>query len=131
MNSKADGGNSYRGKESDKIKITDLSVRAIIGTEPYEREDEQELILDLTLFTDIEKAGRTDNLEYTVDYSHLKDRILEMARESEFLLIESMAEEVARIALSSEKVEKVKVYVKKPAALNLADSAGVEITRYK
>lgn len=129
MNSKADGEDYSREKVPDKIKINDLSVRAIIGTEPYEREDEQELILNLTLFTDIEKAGRTDSLEYTVDYSELKERIVELARESDFLLIEAMAEEVARIALSDESVEKVKVSVRKPAALNLAESAEVEITR--
>lgn len=116
-------------EEQDRIKINDLSVRAIIGTEDYERETRQELLLNLTLFTDVKKAGKTDELQYTVDYSQLKEKIVEMIDQSNFQLIEALAEEIARIALSYERVEKVKVTVGKPGALNLASSAEVQIVR--
>ncbi len=116
-------------EEQDRIKINDLSVRAIIGTEDYERETRQELLLNLTLFTDVKKAGITDELQYTVDYSQLKEKIVEMVDESNFQLIEALAEEIARIALSYKRVEKVKVTVGKPGALNLASSAEVKIVR--
>lgn len=116
-------------EEPDRIKINDLSVRAIIGTEDYEREARQELLLNLTLFTDVKKAGKTDELQYTIDYSRLKENIVEMVDQSNFQLIEALAEEIARIALRCERVEKVKVSVSKPGALNLAGSAEVQITR--
>ncbi|MBS3765427.1 dihydroneopterin aldolase [Candidatus Bipolaricaulota bacterium] len=116
-------------EEMDKIRINDLSVGAIIGTEDYERESRQELILSVTVYTDLERAGNTDGLEYTLDYSELESRIRKMVRKSSFQLLEALAEEVAGLALGMRKAKKVKVSVKKPAALNMTRSAEVEITR--
>ncbi len=113
----------------DQIRINDLSVRCIIGTEGYERVEKQEVIVNLTLFVDLTEAGRRDELEYTVDYSDLKGRIYEMAEESDFQLIEALAREIADVALEYDRVEKVKVSVKKPLALRFTRSAEVEITR--
>lgn len=113
----------------DKIKINDLSVRTIIGTEDYEREARQEVIVNITLFTDVSEAGNTDELTNTVDYSELKNEIHEMTVESEFKLIESLAEEIARIALAYTGVVRTKVSVQKPSALRFTRSAEVEIVR--
>lgn len=113
----------------DKIKINDLSVRTIIGTEDYEREEEQEVVINVTLFTDVLEAGRTDELTNTVDYSKLKNEIYEMVATSSFQLIETMAEEVATIALGYEGVSRAKVSIQKPSALRFARSAEVEIVR--
>jgi len=113
----------------DKIKINDLSIRPIIGTKDYEREAEQEVIVNLTLFTDLLEAGSTDDLENTVDYSELKHEIYDMSSESEFKLIESLAEEIASISLDKEGVTRVRVSVQKPSALRFTRSAEVEIVR--
>ena len=113
----------------DKIKINDLSVRTIIGTEDYEREEEQEVVINVTLFADVLEAGKTDELTKTVDYSKLKHEIYEMAETSGFRLIEAMAEEVAKIALDYEAVSRTKVSIQKPSALRFARSAEVEIVR--
>jgi len=113
----------------DKIKINDLSIRAIIGTEDYEREAEQEVIVNVTLFTDITEAGTTDDLQDTIDYSELKNAIYEMAVEAEFQLIESLAEEIAAMSLDRDGVVRTKVSVQKPSALRFTRSAEVEIVR--
>ena len=113
----------------DKIKINDLSVRTIIGTEDYEREEEQEVIINVTLFTDVLTAGKTDELGSTVDYSEIKAEIYDMATESEFQLIETLAEEIARIALAKKEVQRTRVSVQKPSALRFTRSAEVEIVR--
>ncbi|MBS3739943.1 dihydroneopterin aldolase [Candidatus Bipolaricaulota bacterium] len=118
-----------REQKFDKIKINELSVRCIIGSEDYEREEEQEVLISLTLYGDFSRATRTDDLQYTVDYSELKERIVKIARKSKFQLIEALARKTAEIAVEYEKVEKVKVSVKKPSALRFTDSAEVEITR--
>ncbi|MFP4135637.1 MAG: dihydroneopterin aldolase [Candidatus Acetothermia bacterium] len=117
------------GEGYDKIKINGISVGAIIGTEDYERESRQELILNLTIFTDLERAGETDDLMYTIDYAELESRIREAVRNSSYQLVEALAEEVAIMALESPRAKRVKVAVKKPAALNMTKSAEVEITR--
>ena len=113
----------------DKIKINDLTVRPIIGTEDYEREAEQEVIVNITLYADLARAGETDDLDYTVDYSDLKGEVYDMAEESEFQLVEALAEEIARISLTYEGVEKVRVSVQKTTALRFTRSAEVEIVR--
>jgi len=113
----------------DLIKINDISAGAIIGTEDYERETKQELRLSITIFTDLRKAGKTDSLEHTIDYSSLESQVRSTVENSSFELIEALAEEVARIVLELEMTDKVKVSVKKPSALNMTGSAEVEITR--
>ncbi|MCF7890378.1 dihydroneopterin aldolase [Candidatus Bipolaricaulota bacterium] len=113
----------------DKIRINDLSVRTIIGTEDYERESEQEIIVNVTLFTDVSEAGGTDELQNTVDYSKVKNEIYEVAAGSEFKLIEALAEEIARVALTEDGVVRTKVSVQKPSALRFTRSAEVEIIR--
>lgn len=113
----------------DKIKINDLSIRTIIGTEDYEREVEQEVIVNVTMFTDVLEAGNTDDLNYTVDYSEVKKEIYDMVTGSEFHLIETLAEEIARICLDREGVLRTKISVQKPGALRFARSAEVEIVR--
>ncbi|MFW6006269.1 MAG: dihydroneopterin aldolase [Candidatus Bipolaricaulota bacterium] len=113
----------------DRIKINDLSVRTIIGTEDYERESKQEVVVNVTLFTDVSQAGSTDELENAVDYSKVKNEIYEVAVDSEFKLIETLAEEIARVALTEDGVSKTKVSVQKPSALRFTRSAEVEIVR--
>jgi len=118
-----------REKKVDKIKINELSIRCIIGSEDYEREEEQEVLISLTLYGDFSRAALTDDLQHTVDYSELKEKVTKIARKSKFQLIEALAQRTAEIALEYEKVEKVTVSVKKPSALRFTDSAEVKITR--
>ena len=114
---------------TDLIKINDISVGAIIGTEDYERKTKQELILSITIFTDLRKSGNSDSLAHTIDYSALESQVRSTVASSSFELIEALAEEVARITLKLERADKVRVSVKKPSALNMTGSAEVEITR--
>lgn len=114
---------------TDKIHINDLVGRCIIGLKEEERQEKQEVIINITLFTDLKKAAKTDSLEDTIDYSQLKGDILNTVENSKFHLIESLAEEVADICLKNKKIKQVKVSVQKPGALRFTKSAEVEITR--
>ena len=113
----------------DKIRINDLLVRCIIGARDYERDHPQDVLLNIEVFLDLEKPGKTDQLNDTLDYSQIEGAIVEAVRESRFSLLEALAEEVAGLCLSYEEVEKVKVAIRKPGALRYADSAEVEIQR--
>ncbi len=115
----------------DKIKINDLSIPCIIGTEAYEREDKQQVILNLTLFVDLEAAGKNDELSKTVDYSKLSKEIYEMVVETKLHLIETLAHRVADMVLNHNRVKKAIVSIKKPSALPLAKSTEVQIVREK
>ncbi len=114
---------------SDKIYIRDLEIRCIIGVNQDERTEKQDVVINVILFTDTRKAGRTDALEDSVDYKKVKKTILSLVENSEFLLIEKLADEIAKVCLDDTKVQKVNVTVDKPGALRYTRSVAVEIVR--
>ncbi len=113
----------------DKIYIRDLRLRTIIGIFPEERREKQDLIFNIELSCDLSKAGRTDDLDDTVDYKSLKKEIISLVEKSSYKLIESLAEAIADCCLKPQKVEGVKVTLDKPGALRFTRSVAVEIER--
>jgi dihydroneopterin aldolase/D-erythro-7,8-dihydroneopterin triphosphate epimerase len=114
---------------NDKIYIRDLALRCIIGVNHDERTEKQDVIINVILFTDTRKAGQTDVLEDSVDYKMVKKTILSLVEKSTFLLIEKLAEEIAKVCLDDSKVQQVNVTVDKPGALRYTRSVAVEIVR--
>ena len=113
----------------DRIFIRELALRCIIGIYPEERREKQDVIITVEMHCDLRRAGQSDDLNDTVNYKSIKKSILRMVEESQFNLIESLAEHIAAIALKDEKVLQVVVTVDKPGALRFAKSSAVEITR--
>ena len=114
---------------NDKIYIRDLSIRCIIGVNQDERTEKQDVVINVILFTDTRKAGQSDNLEDSVDYKMVKKALLSLVENSAFLLIEKLAEEIAKVCLIDSKVQKVNVIVDKPGVLRYTRSVAVEIVR--
>jgi D-erythro-7,8-dihydroneopterin triphosphate epimerase len=115
----------------DKIFIRDLALRCIIGIYPEERRERQDIVINVEMHCDLHKAGRSDDLNDTVDYKAIKKSILELVENSGFQLIEALAESIADIALADSKVQQVVVTLDKPGALRFAKSSAVEITRQR
>jgi FolB domain-containing protein len=113
----------------DRILISDLLVRCIIGVNEDERREKQDVVINLSISTDLAKAGKSDRFEDAVDYRGLKKRIMALAESSRFFLVEALAEAVASLCLEHPAVAQVQVKVEKPLALRFARSVGVEITR--
>lgn len=113
----------------DRIFIRDLALRCIIGIYPEERREKQDIVINVEIHCDLRAAGRSDDLNDTVDYKAIKKAILKLVEESRFLLIESLAENISDIALANDKVQQVVVTIDKPGALRFAKSSAVEITR--
>jgi dihydroneopterin aldolase len=115
----------------DRILIADLPVRCHIGVPDTERAEEQELRIDLELELDIRDAAAADDFEKTVDYAGVSDVVKRTALARPRKLIETLAEDIARVALESFTIAGVRVRVRKPSALQVfgAAHAGVEIER--
>ena len=111
--------------------IKNLTVKCVIGVNPNEREREQEIRMQIFLWTDIAKASRSDNLEDTLDYSAIYKKVVQRVEHSKFYLIERLAYEVATICLQHPLTRKAKVIVEKVEALEKAESAGIELTLEK
>ncbi len=115
----------------DQIIIRDLVARGIIGINDWEREKPQEILINITLFTDLRQAGETDNLTYSVNYRTIAKRVQAHAETAQRLTVEALAQDLARICLEEAGVEKVRVRVEKPGAVRFTRSVGVEIERSK
>lgn len=115
----------------DRIHIRDLSTRCIIGINPEERVEAQEVIINLTLHADLREAARSDKIEDTLNYKTLKKEILAAVNGSSYFLLERLAGHIAEIALRSGRATRVDVCIDKPGALRYARSVAVELTREK
>ena len=71
----------------DRILISDLLVRCIIGIRDDERKNKQDVLINLSLSVDLRKAGKSDRIADAVDYAALKKQILAMAESSQFFLV--------------------------------------------
>ena len=116
-------------RAADRILIEGLRVSCVIGVNEHERRAKQEIVIDVALRVDTRSAGMSDDISDTVDYSAMARSIADHAAESRFRLLEALAESVAVVCLADSRVTRVDVRIRKPAALRLADAAGVEITR--
>jgi dihydroneopterin aldolase/D-erythro-7,8-dihydroneopterin triphosphate epimerase len=116
---------------TDMIHIRDLHLRTVIGINPEERNIRQDLILNLTMFTDQRAATSADDFKLTVDYKGAKTAVIALVEKSSFGLIESLAAAVADLLLSIDGVLACRVTVDKPGALRFARSVAVEIFREK
>jgi FolB domain-containing protein len=113
----------------DKILIRDLRARAIVGINDWEREQPQEVIVQLTLFGDLAPAGATDDIADTVNYRSLAKAVIAHIEASRHYLVEALAGAIARLCVVEHGVPRVVVRVEKPGALRFAASVGVEIER--
>lgn len=116
------------GELRDRIVIKDLLLRGIVGVNEWEREKEQDVVLNLTVFSDTRAAGRSDRIADTLNYRTLTKAVIEHVESARPYLVEALAEAVARIAVEH-GAERVRVRVEKPGALRFAASVGVEIER--
>jgi len=113
----------------DRIFIKDLLVRCILGLTDEERREKQDVLINVVLFVDLAKAGKSDHPEDTVDYRAVKKDVLAVADGSQYHQAEALAERVAEDCLAYRPVERVQVTVEKPGALRFAHSVAVEIER--
>ena len=113
----------------DRILIKDLLLRTIIGINDDERTNRQNVVVNVVLETDTRAAGRSDDIADAVNYRTITKQVIELVEGSQFLLVEKMAHEIARLCLVDERVDRVHVTVEKPAALRFADSVGISIER--
>lgn len=114
----------------DRVLISGLRVRCIVGVNDWERLVPQEIEMDISLQASLHRAGQTDRIEDTVNYRTVAKRAEAAAVGSKFRLVEALAEEIARVCLQGEPlVQAVSVAVRKPGAVRGADWVGVEISR--
>jgi len=115
----------------DKVLINDLTVDAILGILPNERITPQRVVINLTIFTDTQPAAKSQNIADTLNYAELASQAAQRTITGEYLLIESLVEDLAALTLDHPTAKAVTVRVEKPQAVSDARSVGVEIYRQR
>lgn len=116
--------------ELDQIHIRDLLVPGIVGINPDERVNPQDVLVNATLWVDTRPAASSDDISDAVNYRTVAKAMIAHIESGEPMLVERLVAELAAIALDSdERVREVEVMVEKPGALRHARSVGVTIRR--
>ena len=114
---------------TDIIFISDLRIETIIGIYDWERKVRQTVSLDLEMATDIRKAASSDSIEDTLNYKAVAKRLIAFVGESEFQLVEPLAERIAGIVTEEFGVSWLRLKLHKPGALRGSRDVGVMIER--
>lgn len=113
----------------DIIFLTELKIETIIGIYDWERTTRQTVSLDIEMASDIRKAAASDHIDDTLDYKAVSKRLISFVEESEFQLVETLAERCAEIILDEFKVPWVRLKLSKPGAIRGARDVGILIER--
>ncbi len=114
---------------SDTIFLHGLKVETIVGVWDWERKIRQTVSIDIEMGADVRRAAETDNIDDTLDYKAVAKQVQQMVADSEFRLIETMAEKIAELVLTEFEVTWIQVRVSKPGAIRGAKDVGVLIRR--
>lgn len=113
----------------DIVYIRDLRIETIIGIFDWERKVRQTISIDLEMATDIRKAAETDDIQYALNYKDVSKRLIGLIEDSEFELVETMAETAAKLVREEFNVAWLKMRLSKPGAIRGARDVGLIIER--
>lgn len=116
----------------DKIFLNKMEFYGFHGVFPEENRLGQRFVVDMTVETDLSKAGENDDLQQSINYAELYETSKEIVEGKPCKLIEAVAEKIASACLRKfSKIERLTVKVIKPdpPIKGHYQSVAVEITR--
>ena len=109
----------------DIIFLRDLRIDTIIGIYDWERETRQTVVLDLEMSTDVAKAAASDDIKDALNYKDIAKRLISFVEGSSYQLVETLAEECARIIREEFAVDWVRLSLNKQGAVSGSRDVGV------
>ena len=114
----------------DRIMIRDLLVRGIVGINPDERKNRQDILVNVIMWTDTRPAAASDDIADAVNYRTVAKALIAHLEQSEPFLVERLAADLVKICFEiDERIQAVELSVEKPGALRFARSVGLTIHR--
>ena len=115
----------------DIVFLHEMKVDTVIGIWEWERKIRQTVVIDLEMAADIRKAAASDSIDDALNYKSVAKRLQQFVADSEFQLVETLAEKIAAIVIDEFGVSWVRVKLNKPGAIRGARDVGVVIERGK
>ena len=122
-----DGARDYM-----RVLLRDVEVEVPVGLHPWERHPERpsRLIVNVELFAHVPAGGRAARVaKPAIDYDVIREALRKWPRRRHVPLLETLAEELIRLAFRNPRVEACRVSLVKPDIFNEAAGAGVELYR--
>jgi dihydroneopterin aldolase len=113
----------------DIIFLRGLHIETIVGIFDWERVNRRIVVLDLEMATDNRKAAASDAIGDALDYSAVSQRIVSFVEQSNFFLVETLAERICEIIRTEFNVPWVKLTLNKKGAIQNASDVGIIIER--
>ena len=113
----------------DTLFLRDLRAQTVIGVNAWERRIRQTVSFDLELDYDARPAAAGDDLGAALDYWKIARRVIALVESSEFQLVETLAEAMAKLLVTEFKATRVRLSVSKPGILQKQARIGVRIER--
>ncbi len=113
----------------DKVFIEGLEIETLIGIYDWERRIRQPLVFDIEMGFDNRTPAATDAIGDTLNYKDVSKRLIAYVSQSDFGLVETLAERCAAIILDEFNVTQVRLKLSKPGAVRGARAVGVVIER--
>lgn len=113
----------------DIVFIRDLRIETVIGVYDWERKIRQTVSIDLEMGTDIRPAAVSDHIQDALDYKSVAKRLIQFIGDSEFQLVETLAQRCADIILNEFQVPWLRLRLAKPGAVTGSQDVGVLIER--
>jgi D-erythro-7,8-dihydroneopterin triphosphate epimerase len=109
------------------IRVKNLLVPAIIGFNPEERLNRQDVLINLEIEVDAVQAIQTDNEDSIYNYKTITKAIIAFVSDSKYNLLEKLTHEVLQLIMQDIRVTRARVEIDKPRALRFSDSVSVEL----
>jgi dihydroneopterin aldolase len=113
----------------DIVYINELRIETVIGIYDWEREIRQIVSIDLEMAADNRKAAASESIDDALNYKAVAKRLIQFVEQSEFQLVETLAERIAEIVLDEFDVDWLRLKLGKPGAVTGSTEVGVIIER--
>lgn len=113
----------------DIVYVKNLRVKALIGIYEWERRIQQEVRIDLEMAWDNRIPAASDDIKHTLNYKEAAQKVTSLVQGSEYQLVETLAETIAKTLIDDMQLPWIKVTLGKPFAVSDSDEVGVQIER--
>lgn len=113
----------------DRVYIRGLQVETVIGIYAWERRARQALVIDLEMGCNIGAAAASEDIDATLNYKSVSQRLIRFVADSQFQLVETLAQEIADLVMLEFPVRWLQLRLSKPGAVGEASDVGVLIER--
>lgn len=110
------------------IKIKNLRLRTYIGINEDEIKNKQDVVVNVKIHYDAQKASNTDDMTDALNYKTITKAIIRLVEDNRFSLLEKLTADVLNIAAEHHSVTYAQVEVDKPHALRFSDSVSLTLS---